>query len=122
MAYQQILAVANRNSASGQSPAVAVPAGLSQFTVRVDLATPNTFTDPVNEHLALNAQFSTDGGVTWFDAGGGVLDGSATNTWGKGSANPYVGGAIPQNPYPTHARGNYVQTGHYSFGLSIEVV
>ena len=120
MAFQSILAVANRTNASGQSPAVAVPAGLSQFTVRVDLGTPQNFTNPNTQHLTLNGQFSFDGGTTWHDAGGGTVDGSATSTWGKGSPNPLVGGDIPQNPFPTHARGNYQQTGTFRFGLSLD--
>lgn len=121
IAFTSILAVQRRNNSSAQSTAVAVPAGLSIWTVRVDLATTNDFTDPVNQALLLDAQFSFDGGVTFQDVGGGTVNGSTTG-WGKnGAANPFISGAVPTDPsYPTHVRGRYAQTGTFHFGLSVE--
>lgn len=123
MAFSQIVAVANRTNAAGQSPAVAVPANLHTFTVRVDTGTPQNFTNPATQSLLLIGQFSFDGGVTFQDVAGGTVFGSATSTWHKGSPNPFIAGGVPTDPsYPTHARGRYAQTGTFRFGLSIEVL
>lgn len=126
MAFSQVLAVANRNNVTLQSPSVAMPANLTSAQIRVDLATPNTFNDPVNESLALVVQFDYDDGTGFHDAGGGTVPGSSTNTWGKGSTNPFINVTVPQGPpdspaYPIAVRGSVVQVGHFSFGLSIQV-
>lgn len=122
MAFQQLLNVANRTNFQSRTVQVAVPAGLTEFTIRMSPQPPTQFNDG-GETLTIEIEWSFDGGTTWQPgSGSATIPGNAALTWGKASNTPMWGGAVPTDPaYPTHARASCTQVGSYRFGLEIEV-